>query len=129
MYGVAALVARNDVYVRPATAAQSLACLRWASVLLALANSWSRERDQLNRRVSGASGVTGYFRSDHCEATSRRGGQKWPKNTHKFETHLSRRARVAYYAAAPRRLQARALFLAVEARLVVVPMQLGPVRL
>ena len=41
----------------------------------------------------------------------------------------SRRARIAYYAAPPRRLQARALFLAVEARLVVVPMQLGPVRL
>ena len=33
----------------------------------------------------------------------------------------SRRARVAYYAAPPRRLQARTLFLAVEARLVVAP--------
>ena len=37
----------------------------------------------------------------------------------------SRRARVAYHAAPPRRLQARALFLAVEARLVVVLPVLG----
>ena len=37
----------------------------------------------------------------------------------------SRRARVAYHAAPPRRLQARTLFLAVEARLVVVLPVLG----
>ena len=55
---LAALVTRNDLYLRPSIAAQSFGFSGWSSVLLGLANSTNIERRALNeiRLVSGAFG-------------------------------------------------------------------------